>query len=205
MQAADLSLAATCLSDAAVLADAYRRRPWQTQLLPYVAALAGRGVVTHNRHPAPARKAMIRKPQLYAVEREGAERMRRTSAAFHSLEGGGCSGGGGGGGGAGSGGGGRFGGSALATDVVPFLRVLAHASYGRPETAPRLTDAQWKAMVELTTFGGRPPPPRGLPPPHNSGAGAMAGAPSDPRAGPLLGAAAAAGAAPMIEEDEIEE
>ena len=186
----ELSLAASCLSDASVFADALRRRPWQTQLLQYVPSLAGRGVVTYNRHPAPSRLSVIRKPQLYAVDRETNERRRRVEKAFHSLDGSGA-------------GSSRFGGSALATDVLPFLRVLSHHGYGRPDVAPQLTDAQWKAMVELTSFGGRPAPPRTLPPPPLM---ADARALANPYLGPSqVAGASSSGSVPTIEADEIEE
>ena len=155
-------------------------------------SLAGRGVVTYNRHPAPSRLSVIRKPQLYAVDRETNERRRRVEKAFHCLDGSGA-------------GSNRFGGSALATDVLPFLRVLSHYGYGRPDVAPQLTDAQWKAMVELTSFGGRPAPPRTLPPPPLT---ADARALANPYLGqldPSPEGASSSGSVPTIEADEIEE
>jgi hypothetical protein len=78
----ELAEAALCLSDASHFVDAYRRRPWQTPLLPYVASLAGRGVVTCNQNPLPSRRLQICKPQVFAVERELLERKRRTALAF---------------------------------------------------------------------------------------------------------------------------
>lgn len=142
----DLADAANFLSDASALAEAQRRHPWQTPLLPYVASLAGRSVITHNRHPAPSRRSQIRKPQLFAVEREAVERARRAVAAFRSgldfdlrLRGAG----------------------ELASDLLPFLRLLMRqTSTARFAELPRLSDEQFNAMVELTTYGAAPPPPR---------------------------------------------
>jgi hypothetical protein len=79
--------------------------------------------------------------------------------------------------------------------------VLSHHGYGRPDVAPQLTDAQWKAMVELTSFGGRPAPPRTLPPPPLM---ADARALANPYLGPSQ-VAGASGSVPTIEADEIEE
>ena len=82
---AELAEAADAMSDAQSLVDAYRRRPWQHALLPYVASLAGRGVVTHNRTPAPSRFTQTRKPHVYQVEKDAAERRRRCVRAFNSA------------------------------------------------------------------------------------------------------------------------
>lgn len=150
----DLAEAAACLSDANMLVDAQRRRPWQTPLLPYVASLAGRGLVTHNRHPAPSRFMQTRKPQVFAIEREGLERKRRAASAFQrpqldgTPEAGGVLRGGG------------IGSAALTSEVLPFLRlIIAQRGGGGHE----LTADQWQLLMELTSFGkpsgGLPPPP----------------------------------------------
>ena len=43
--------------------------PLPSQLLPYVASLASRAVITCNEHPEPTRFAQICKPQSLVIER----------------------------------------------------------------------------------------------------------------------------------------
>jgi hypothetical protein len=81
----ELADAAASLSDAAVLLNAQRQRPWQGQLLPYVGSLAGRAVVTHNQQPAPSRFSQISKPQSFVVERNAVERAHQAMSAFHPV------------------------------------------------------------------------------------------------------------------------
>jgi len=140
----DLAEAAGCLSDASFVADAHRRRPWQTQLLPYVASLAGRGVVSRNHHPAPSRQHPVRKPHLYAVERDAADRAKRIANAFHPDVSSGR----------------LCGTTELACDLLPFLRVAAQRGGVNCAHIAELSDRQWEVMVELTTFSGRPAPAR---------------------------------------------
>jgi hypothetical protein len=181
----DLALAAACLSDANVLVDAQRRRPWQTPLLPYVASFAGRGIVTHNRHPAPSRFTQTRKPQVFAVERESLERRRRAAAAFR--------------GGAESSRGVRDGSSvgsaALVSEVLPFLRLIIAQRAGA--ASHELTTAQWQSVMEISAFGraGAGPPPPAIYRPVAAATGA-----ADQR-----GPSAAASAMPLAVDDEIEE
>ena len=89
--------------------------------------------------------------------------------------------------------------------MLPFLRVLSHYGYGRPDVAPQLTDAQWKAMVELTSFGGRPAPPRTLPPPPLTADARALANPYLGQLGPSPEGASSSGSVPTIEADEIEE
>ena len=168
----DLAETASYLSDANVLVDAQRRRPWQTPLLPYVASLAGRGLVTHNRHPAPSRFTQTRKPQLFAVEREALERKRRAARAFQRPEANGfvesCC----------------MSSAALTSEMLPFLRLIISQNQ-RGGQQQHLTAEQFQSVMELSTFaragGGPGPPPlavyRPLPPPqasqHEAGAAAL--------------------------------
>lgn len=180
----DLARAASCFSDATVLAEAQQKRPWQTPLLPYVASLAGRGVVTHNRHPAPSRFLQTRKPQVFAIDRQAMERKRRARRAFLPV----CSTAVSAVGGVGGVGGGSL---TLVTDTLPFLRLMLTptASVRRP-----LTSEQWDVLMELTAFAGRIPQPPA----------AAAIAPAPARLGPEVGARVAAGGASET-EDDIEE
>ena len=142
----ELAEAASYLSDASFMSEAYRRRPWQVQLLPYVASLAGRGVVSCNQHPAPSRQQVFRKPHLYTVEREITERTQRLANKFQSAA---------------AGSSGRLHGTAeLAVDLIPHLRLALQHAAGRSVSSPCLSDEQWDTMVQLTTFAGRLPPQR---------------------------------------------
>jgi len=139
----DLALAASCFSDAMVLVEAQQKRPWQTPLLPYVASLAGRGVVTHNRHPAPSRFLQTRKPQVFAVDRQALERKRQACRAFLPV----CDSST-----AISAAAGLGGGFTLVTDTLPYLRLMLAPTVSAPHP---LTSEQWDALMELTTFAGR--------------------------------------------------
>jgi len=184
----EVAAAAGTLSDASALAEAQRRRPWQTPLLAYVASLAGRGVVSHNMHPAPSRRAQIRKPHMYAVERESCERARRLSVVFRSTTTEYCDR--------------LYAPAELAVDVLPYHRIFAQCSSNRSSTVQRLDDGQWTLMVELTTFGGRLAPPRPQLPPIVS-VSAHVGDLHDQW--PEGGASCAAAAVLLADEDEIEE
>ena len=157
---AELASAADYLSDAHVLTDAQRRRPWQQLLLPYVASLAGRAVVTPNCHPAPPRFLQTRKPQVFQVERDALERIRRVTAAFRvapDVRGGG---------GGFLDGGVNHDAASLALELVPTLRVLATSRGAqRQQQQLSLSHEQWKCVGELTSFIGGPPLP---PQPQNS-------------------------------------
>lgn len=136
------------MSDANVLVDAQRRRPWQTPLLPYVASFAGRGLVTHNRHPAPSRFMQTRKPQVFAVERESLERRRRAASAFRGV------------GAIGAIDGSSIGSTALVSEGLPFLRLIIAQRSGA--LSHELTAAQWQSVMEISAFGRAgvgPPPP----------------------------------------------
>jgi DNA polymerase III delta prime subunit len=167
----ELAEAAEALSDAHVLAEAQRRRPWQTALLPYVASLAARGVITPNRHPIPARFPAVRKPQLFQVERDALERKRKAAASFVSaseLRRGISSGVGDAFGGVGGGGvlacGGMHSGHALTTELLPYLKLLATPRHVA-EQHLALSKEQWQLMATLGTYtNGPPPPPHCLPP-----------------------------------------
>ena len=80
----DVAEAASCFSDASMLIDVHRRFPWQTPILPYVASIAARGVVTNNLAPAPSRLSQIRKPQAFAVDAEASSKMRQDLNAFRT-------------------------------------------------------------------------------------------------------------------------
>jgi hypothetical protein len=78
----ELADAAEGMSDAALFLANQRRKPWQVQLLPFVGSVSARSVVTCNSHPAPSRFSACSKPQSYEVERRIGERVKRASAAF---------------------------------------------------------------------------------------------------------------------------
>ena len=151
----DVADAAHDLSDAAHVLDAQRRAPWHSALAPYVACVAGRGVVTRNRAPAPPRFAQTRKPALYGVEREALERKRRATASFNPLS-------------AGHGGGeldgqslaslGLVGSGELTAEIIPFLRLIVAPTCIRPgqpaHAGPQLTEPQWESVAELCALSG---------------------------------------------------
>ena len=187
----DLAEAASYLSDAHCLVEAYRRRPWQQALLPYVASLAGRAVVTANRHPAPSRFLQTRKPQIYQVERDGLERRRRAMVSFHRGSAATAFGGVAASAFAGADAGGvmgveQYGGirgfSSLTVEIVPYLKFIA-VPRGVHEHRVHLSHEQWKVMAELTTYAGGPPaPPHHQPPPLAQSIAPYGAAPAAPRA-----------------------
>ena len=139
------------------------------ELDAYVArALAGRAVVTSNRHPAPSKFLQTRKPQLFQVERDSLERRRRGMTAFHRAPPTSALGGAFGGGGGGSmidDVGGLRGCSELTVDILPYCKFIATPK-GVHEHRVHLTREQWQIMSDLTAYvGGPPPPPHYLPPP----------------------------------------
>ena len=165
----DLAEAANYFSDAHVLTDAQKRRPWQLPLLPYIASIAGRGVVTTNVNPAPSKFLQTRKPQLFQVERDGLERKRRAVNAFHSaseamrLHGalGGAFGSGNGGGNGGMGiveCGVMHGATSLTIEILPALKLIA-TPQGVEQQRLFLTHEQWQSMAEIVSYNGGPPPP----------------------------------------------
>jgi len=147
----DLADAAGYLSDANTIADAYRRARWQTSLLGYISSVAGRGVTAVNQHPTYSRSLRaIRKPQVYAVDRQVTERKQRAAAAFHQVVDG-CSGVD------------RLcGPSELVSELLPYLRLVIAPS-GAPNRTDgvRLSTEQSRVVSELTTFttGRRAPLP----------------------------------------------
>eukprot|EP00908_Phaeocystis_cordata_P009483 Transcript_20263.p1 GENE.Transcript_20263~~Transcript_20263.p1 ORF type:complete len:641 (+),score=165.34 Transcript_20263:1-1923(+) len=142
--------AADFLSDAAVLADAQRVRPWQTPLLPYVSSLAARGVCTTNRHPAPSRFTGLTRPQFLVVDKAATERRQRALAAFmpscddhaHTLPEGILTSHAG----------------QLTTEYAPLLRFMlapACSPYASAQAQLHvgITGDQWQSVAELTNYG----------------------------------------------------
>ena len=133
----ELAESASCLSAANVLTDAQRRRPWQTALLPYVASLAGRGLVTNNQHPAPSSFNPTRKPLLFAIEREALERKGRAASAFGHRDPCGILDGF------------ALGSTVLASEVLPAIRLIISRSGGQSHC---LTQQQWQSVMEMTSY-----------------------------------------------------
>lgn len=132
----DLADYANCLSDASVVVDAQRGRPWQIALLPHVGSLAGRGLVTNNRHPAPSRFTQTHKPHPFAVERDALERAQRAVRAFQRQEKDGVLGY-------------ALGSTNLSCEMLPFLRLIT-AQCGSQGYS--LNPDQWQSIKEITTF-----------------------------------------------------
>ena len=155
----DAADAAEHLSDAALLMQAHRQRPWQTPLLPYISSLAARGTVTPNQHPAPSGFTQISRPQFFAVDKAAAERQQRALGAFLPA------------GLAATGrrdlpeGGAPPHAGQLTTEYIPHIRLmLSQCSNGpRPLELP-ISGEQWHSIATLTAFGAGRDLPKDLPP-----------------------------------------
>ena len=157
--AADAADAAEHLSDAALLMQAHRQRPWQTPLLPYISSLAARGTVTPNQHPAPSGFTQISRPQFFAVDKAAAERQQSALGAFLPS------------GLAATGpcdlpeGGPPTHAGQLTTEYIPHIRLmLSQCSNGPRPLELRISAEQWKSIATLTAFGAGRDLPKDLPP-----------------------------------------